>query len=331
MSTLNSNISTTYQQKILMRNIIERLSGNSLPGAMLSSNMAIDPRKGAGTMIGDTLTFEAETTGISARSFTKGGNVTFDDTPAISNKQLTVDNFIYTAIKTDEFDANAYDLSYAGNYEIARARELLVKFEQDVITDVLANTNIPTANTISITEYGDGSGNANFTTVNQAVTVLRGNGHTAGSRIFVAVDTNVEGELRLDPRISQANVGGAGGENTLRTGYLSSPVLGAEIHGLLGGGSFDRFPTATTSDGVSGSDEIVGFAISEDAYKLTAINLNQTQVSGAVKMAESVNNIPFTLARYKDFNISSMTHEDLLGFWWGDLVLQPNLIVPITR
>ena len=324
MPSVSSNISSTYNEKLIMAEILERLSGDYFAAQIFGSNMALDPRKGMASRFGDTYTFEKEAS-TTYRKLTKGGQLQYDENPVIDKLQLTVDTFSYIGLKTDEFDYAAYNGTYMNtNYAMARARDLAVNMEKDIVTNILSDTDIPVANTISLSAYSGST--MNNDTINDGFTKLRNNGHTAGSRVFCVVDTVREGQLRANLSVFDQK-GNVADRQLLQSRLID--IYGVEIYATLGSGTFDRFPTATTSDGVSGTGEIVGFMISEDAYKITGIQLEETE-PGVVVTVVNNPNVPLGLRRVQGYDMDYMLKKDVLGTWWGDLVVRPELVIPIT-
>jgi len=324
MPSISNNIADTYSQKLIMAEILERLSGDYFAAQIFNSNMALDPRKGMATRLGTTYTFEKEAT-TTYRKLSKGGELQYDENPQIDKLQLEVDTFSYIGLKTDEFDLAAWNGLYMStNYINARARDLAVNMEKDIVTNIMADTDIPEGNTISLASYADGK--MSNLTINDGLTKLRNNGHTSGSRVFTVIDTEREGQLRANFSVYDQK-----GQVSDRQ-FLTSRVIdiyGTEVYATLGQGAFDRFPTNTTSDGVSGTGQIVGFMISEDAYKITGIQLPESQPGVTVTTVQNPN-IPLGLRRVQGYDMDFMTAKDVLGLWWGDLVVRPELVVPIV-
>lgn len=323
MPSLSASINDTYKEKLIVLGILERMSGDNFAGEIFRSNMALDPRKGMTNRLGNTFTFEKEAT-TTYRKLTKGGTVEYDTNPTIDKLQLEVDTFSYIGLKTDEFDYAAFNGQYMStNYMMARARDMTVNMEKDIVSNILSDTNIPLSNTISLSQYT--AGKMTNDTINDGLTVLRNNGHTAGSRVFCVIDTVREGQLRS--HLSVYDQKGSLAERQLLQSRLID-LYGVEIFATLGSGTFDRFPTSSTSDGVSGTGEIVGFMISEDAYKITGIQLESNEPGVIVTIGNNPD-IPLGLRRVQGYDMNTMTKQDVLGCWWGDKVIRPELVVPI--
>lgn len=307
-----------------MAEILERLSGDYFGAQIFNSNMALEPRKGMASRFGNVYTFEKEAT-TTYRKLTKGGQLSYDENPQITNLQLIVDTFSYIGLKTDEFDYAAFNGTYMdSNYAMARARDLAVNMEKDIVTNILSDSTIPVSNTISLSSYTGGK--MNNETINDGLTRLRNNGHTAGSRVFAVVDTVREGQLRANLSVFDQK-GMVSNRQFMQSRLID--IYGIEIYATLGSGTFDRFPTSTTSDGVSGTGEIVGFMISEDAYKITGIQLEENE-PGVIVTTVNNPNIPLGLRRVQGYDMDHMMKKDVLGVWWGDLVVRPELVVPIV-
>jgi hypothetical protein len=325
MPTTDSNISTVYQQKLIIADLITRLSGNYFAAQIFNSQMALDPRKGMASRFGTSYTFEKEAS-TTYRKLTKGGTIQYDTNPLITSLTLDVDTFSYIGLKTDEFDYAAYNGVYmATNYLNARARDLAVNLEKDILFNILGNADIPATNSISLAGYT----NSKLTrlTINDAVTKLKGHGLTGGGRIFTVLDTTRAGELRAD--LANFNDAGNAANTQLLNSGIAQRIFGSDVFEILGGGSFDRFPAATTSDGVSGTGDIVGFLISEEAYKITGIQLEQNEPNVTINVVNDPN-MPLGLRRVQGYDMDTMTKKDVLGCWWGDLLVRPELVIPIT-
>lgn len=322
MSSVNSNINTTYKEKLLVAEILERMSGDYFAARIFRSQMALDARKGMARQFGNVYTFEKEAS-TTYRKLTKGQSVQYDDTPQITNVQLTVNTFSYIGLQHDEFDQAAFNLTYMGNYAQARSRDLAVNFEKDVVTNILSNSLIPASNTLSLSSYNN---TLNQDVMNDALTILRNNGHTSGSQVFGVIDTVREGQLRKS--ISVYNATGAVASDQLLKSSITN-LYGIETYGVLGSGTFDRTPASSTSDGVSGTNTIVGFIISEEAYKINAIQLPDNQ-PGVNIVSVNDPNIPLGLRRVTGYDMDQMITKDVLGLWWGDLLVRPELVVPIV-
>jgi hypothetical protein len=323
MPSVNNNINDTYKKKMLVAEILERLSGDYFASQIFNSQMALDPRKGMASQFGNVYTFEKEAS-TTYRKLTAGGSLNYDDTPQITNVDLTVDTFSYVGLQHNEFDRAAFNDTYISNYAQARARDLAVNMEKDIISNILATSTIPVANTLNLANYTDGK--LNQDTMNDALTVLRDNGHTGGSRVFAVLDTQREGNLR--GALSVYDKTGSVADRQLLTSRIID-IYGIETYGVLGSGTFDRMPTNTTSDGVSGTGDIVGFVISEMAYKINGIQLPDRQPGVDITTVNNPN-IPLGLRRVVGYDMDTMTNKDVLGLWWGDLVVYPELIVPIV-
>ncbi len=322
MSTVSNNLDIYQARKVLASEILARLSGDYFASAIFRSGVALDPRKGLSEQFGDKIYFEVEAA-TTARTLSKGGTLQYDDTPQVTTKTLAISNFTYVGLKHDEFDRAALKDAYIDNYAQARARDLAVKLEQDIIKNILKDTNIPASNTITLSNF---SNKLTQDVLNEALTILRNNGHTSGSRVFAVIDTTREGQLR-----GSLSVYDKTGEIANRQ-FLASSIIniyGIETYGVLGSGSFNRIPTNTTSDGVSGTAPIVGFVISEEAYRIAALPLPETQPG--VEITTVIDpNIPLGLRRVLGYDMDKMQNKDVLGVWWGDLVVKPELVVPIT-
>lgn len=322
MSYANPNISATYQDKLIAAQILERLSGNYFASQIFTDSLTLSAQKGKGTRFGETITIEkeAETT---YRTFTKGGTRQYDDTPNITKKQLTYDQSREVNVKYDDYDIALYNEVFLANYLQSTVRTIAVGMEQDICTRILADTDIPVTNTISLSSFG---GEFSFEVVNAAIEKLENQGMTSGRRVRGVVDPTRAKQYR-DSLTNYNIVGDATNRQFLDTRLVSS--YGVDLYTVLNAGTFKRLPTATTSDGVSGTAEIVGFFIAEKTYMINGVDL-PTDLEGVTAIIVTNPNIPFSLRFIRGYDQDRKERKWGYDILWGDVNLYPELVIPVT-
>jgi hypothetical protein len=322
MSFANTNISATYQDKLIAAQIIERLSGNYFASQIFNDSLVLSAQKGMGTRFGETITIEKEVD-TTYRTFVKGGTRQYDDTPNITKKQLTYDQSREVNVKYDDYDIALYNEAFLANYLQSTARTFAVGMETDICTRILADTNIPAGNTISLASFG---GDFGYDVVNRAIELLENNGMTSGRRVRAVIDPTRAKQYR-DSLTNYNVVGDATNRQFLDTRLVSS--YGVDLYTTLNSGTFKRLPTATTSDGVSGTGAIVGFFIAENTYMINGVNL-PTDLEGVTATTAINPNVPLPLRFIRGYDQDKKERKWGYDVLWGDVNLYPELVIPIT-
>lgn len=321
-SLATSGVSATYQDKLIAAQIIERLSGNYFAGQIFRDSLVLSAKKGMGTRFGETITIEKEVD-TTYRTFTKGGTRQYDNTPSITKKQLTFDQSREVNVKYDDYDIALYNEAFLDNYLASTARTFAVGMETDICTRILADTNIPAGNTISLASFG---GNFGYGVVNRAIELLENQGMTSGRKVRCVIDPTRAKQYR-DSLTNYNVVGDATNKQFLDTSLVSS--YGVDLYTTLNSGTFKRLPTATTSDGVSGTGTIVGFFIAESTYMINGVNL-ATDLEGVTATTAINPNVPLPLRFIRGYDQDTKERKWGYDVLWGDVNLYPELVVPIT-
>jgi hypothetical protein len=322
MSYTNPNISTTYQDKLIAAQIIERLSGNYFASQIFTDSLTLSATKGMGTRFGETITIEKEVD-TTYRTFVKGNTRQYDATPNITKKQLTYDQSREVNVKYDDYDIALYNEAFLDNYLQSTARTFAVGMETDICTRILADTDIPVGNTISLSNFG---GEFGYEVVNAAIEKLENNGMTSGRRVRAVIDPTRARQYR-DSLTSYNVVGDAANRQFLDTRLVSS--YGVELFTALNSGAFKRLPNASTSDGVSGTANIVGFFIAENTYMINGVNL-PTDLEGVTAVTAVNPNVPLPLRFIRGYDQDTKERKWGYDVLWGDVNLYPELVVPIV-
>jgi hypothetical protein len=322
MSFADTNISATYQDKLITAQIIERLSGNYFASQIFTDSLVLSAQKGMGTRFGETITIEKEAN-TTYRTFTKGGTRNYDDTPEITKKQLTYDQSREVNVKYNDYDIALYNEAFLSNYLQSTATTFAVGMEKDICTRILVDTNIPAGNTISLASFG---GEFGYDVVNRAIELLELNGMTSGRRVRAIIDPTRAKQYR-ESLTNYNVVGDATNRQFLDTRLVSS--YGVDLFTTLSSGTFGRMPTATTSDGVSGTGTIVGFFIAESTYMINGVNL-PTNLEGVTAVTAVNPNVPLPLRFIRGYDQDTKERKWGYDVLWGDVNLYPELVIPIT-
>jgi len=282
----------------------------------------LNAKKGMGTRFGDTIVIEKEAN-TTYRTFTKGGTRQYDETPEITRKTLTYDQSREVNVSYDDYDRAIYNDAFAGNYLQSTARTFAVGMEKDFVTSILSDTDIPEDNTIRLADHG---GSFGYGVVNRAIEILEQNGMESGRQVRCVIDPTRAKQYR-DSLTNYNVVGESTNRQLLDTRLVSS--YGVEMYSVLNSGTFARFPTATTSDGVSGTGTIVGFFIASDTYMINGLTLPE-DLEGVTAATVRNPNIPLDLRFIRGYDMDKKERKWGYDVCWGDVNLYTELVVPIV-